>query len=147
MSESKIILNAGAVIIENEKLLLVQEAEAPFTGKWNFPIGKVELNEKLTDAAVRETKEETGYDVELVGFLGIYQNIPSSDINVVITMFTAKVFGGELNCDNKEILQCKWFTRDDFGKLEDSDLFDVEMRNVVDRAFNDLRSLDNYVSF
>ena len=48
MEKRKKIINAGAVIVKDDKILLVQEAEKPFRGKWNFPIGKIEDKEMAT---------------------------------------------------------------------------------------------------
>jgi ADP-ribose pyrophosphatase YjhB (NUDIX family) len=41
---------------------------------WALPGGAIDLGESLADAAIRETKEETGIDVELTGLVGIYTN-------------------------------------------------------------------------
>ncbi|MFD9010395.1 NUDIX hydrolase [Streptomyces sp. NPDC059552] len=42
----------------------------PLIRSWQFPAGKVEPGEAWEDAAVRETKEETGLDVSVAGVLG-----------------------------------------------------------------------------
>jgi ADP-ribose pyrophosphatase YjhB (NUDIX family) len=41
---------------------------------WSLPGGAIDLGESLIDAAVRETKEETGVDTEITGLVGIYTN-------------------------------------------------------------------------
>jgi len=46
----------GSIIERNKKFLLVQEG-----GKWNQPMGWLELREDIIDGAKRETEEETGY--------------------------------------------------------------------------------------
>jgi 8-oxo-dGTP pyrophosphatase MutT (NUDIX family) len=61
-----------ATILEQDgKLLFVEEMDS---GKLvlNQPAGHLEENERLIDAAVRETFEESGYHCEITGFLGIY---------------------------------------------------------------------------
>jgi 8-oxo-dGTP diphosphatase len=46
------------------RVLLIQRKKDPFAGSWAMPGGFVEENEKLTDAARRELKEETGVEVD-----------------------------------------------------------------------------------
>jgi ADP-ribose pyrophosphatase YjhB (NUDIX family) len=58
-----------------------------------MPGGQVEEGESLTDAVIRETKEESGIDIEVVKFCGIFQNVNESICN---TLFLAKPIGGEL---------------------------------------------------
>jgi ADP-ribose pyrophosphatase YjhB (NUDIX family) len=60
------IIGVGAVIVECGRLVLVKRGAEPALGKWSFPGGAVELGETVRDAVIRETKEETRLDVELV---------------------------------------------------------------------------------
>ena len=57
---------AGSAIIENGKLLLLFKKKQ---GYYEFPGGKVEIGESLEEAAIRETKEEIGCDVEIIKLL------------------------------------------------------------------------------
>lgn len=62
-----------SVVVEQEgKFLLVQESKPGRERLYNVPGGHVEGHETLQEAAVREVKEESGYDVELTGLLGVY---------------------------------------------------------------------------
>ena len=59
------------VIIENDarEILMIQRSD---NGNWAVPGGAIDLGESLSQAAVRETKEETGIDCEIVDVIGIY---------------------------------------------------------------------------
>ncbi|QPC45611.1 NUDIX hydrolase [Mangrovibacillus cuniculi] len=89
-SPPKHIVSAATIVLneQNEILLL----KGPRRG-WEMPGGQVEVGESIKEAAIRETKEETGIDVEIVKFCGIFQNVEGSICN---TLFLAKSVGGNL---------------------------------------------------
>lgn len=59
------------VLIETEGgLVFIERANAP--AGWALPGGFIDYGERPEDAAVREAKEETGLDVELLSLLGVY---------------------------------------------------------------------------
>jgi ADP-ribose pyrophosphatase YjhB (NUDIX family) len=84
----KHIVSAATVVLndKNEVLLI----KGPRRG-WEMPGGQVEEGESLKDAAIRETKEESGIDVEIVKFCGVFQNVSGSICN---TLFLARAVGG-----------------------------------------------------
>ncbi len=56
---------------ENGQILLQRRRD---TGQWALPMGKMEIGETPSQCAIRETKEETGIDVAVVGIVGIYSD-------------------------------------------------------------------------
>ena len=85
-----------AVVIENEKLLLVTRKKDPFKGFLTFPGGKVDEGEKVEDAVKRELREETSLDIEPTDILGVYSD-PSRNPrgHRISVAFIAKVISGE----------------------------------------------------
>lgn len=66
-------LTADCVVFDAEgKLLLVRRKHAPFEGQYALPGGFVEIGESVEHAALRELKEETGLEGEIVGLIGVY---------------------------------------------------------------------------
>ncbi|MCX4632439.1 NUDIX hydrolase [Streptomyces sp. NBC_01443] len=61
---------AAAVVVHEDRVLSVRRRVAEGNLSWQFPAGKVEPGEAWEDAAVRETKEETGLDVSVIEALG-----------------------------------------------------------------------------
>ena len=59
------------VVIENDtgEILMIERSD---NGNWALPGGAIDLGESMSQAGVRETKEETGIDCEILGVLGIY---------------------------------------------------------------------------
>ena len=100
-----------AVIIEkNKKILLVQEVHNKSyersRGLWTIPAGRVEEQETLTQAAKREVKEETGFDVELSGLIGVYQmsSLKTQSMGIAFRARftkTAQHYNGLGNSDSK----------------------------------------------
>ncbi len=107
---------AGVVIKKDGKYLLVQEKQPNAYGLWNFPAGKVDVGETIEQAAVREAKEESGYDVEIIRKIDIYQDSAS---NPVGHAFEAKIVGGELKFQQEELLDAKWFTFDEIKNMKE----------------------------
>jgi 8-oxo-dGTP diphosphatase len=61
---------SAAVIVEDDRVLLVRRAVTEGALSWQFPAGAVEPGETAEEAAVRETEEETGLKVRAVKILG-----------------------------------------------------------------------------
>lgn len=84
----KHIVSAAAIVLNDRgELLLVR---GPRRG-WEMPGGQVEEGESLSAAAVRETLEESGVEIEIVRFCGIFQNVKGSICN---TLFLGRPIGG-----------------------------------------------------
>ncbi len=107
---------AGCVIRNEEgKFLLVQEKQPKVYGLWNLPAGHVDKGEYIEHAAVREAKEETGYDVELGDKIDIYHETVESPVRHA---FKAKIIGSELIVQPDEILDVKWFSFDEITAMK-----------------------------
>lgn len=63
---------ASAVVVDSAGRILLQRRAD--NGMWALPGGAMNIGESLPDCAVRETKEETGLDVEITGIVGTYTN-------------------------------------------------------------------------
>lgn len=87
---------AGVVLLRDGKVCLVQRRFEPKSGQWTLPTGFMEWDETVEQTAVREVKEETGLDVDLTGLLAVESGILPPDRPVLVTFFTGREIGGEL---------------------------------------------------
>ena len=82
------------VVIEDGRLLLLNQ-DTPNTGRsWSLPGGKLEEGETLAGALVREMKEETGLDVQPGRLLYVCDHLPGDGTHVVHMTFEARRVGG-----------------------------------------------------
>ena len=76
---------------ENFEFILIKRKNDPFKDCWALPGGFVEYGESVEDAAVREAKEETSIDVELIDLVNVYSKSDRDPRGHTITVaFTAK---------------------------------------------------------
>lgn len=130
-------LGAGAVIVENGKVLLVKEKTSdPKTGKkagmWSIPAGTLENDtENILDLLRREVKEETGYTVEPVSLVGIYQ--AKGGLGIV---FRAKVAGsapeGGSSQKSEEISEIKWFSKEEIEDMAEEEFRPAQKHFLAD---------------
>ena len=86
----KHVLSAAAVVVNSaNELLLVR---SPRRG-WEMPGGQVEQGESLRKAAIRETLEESGIEIEVIAFCGVFQTVTRSVCNF---LFLGRPVGGDL---------------------------------------------------
>jgi len=84
----------GAVIVDDDRLLLIRRGHGPAAGEWSFPGGRVEFGETMVEALVREVKEETGLDVAVGDYIG-HVEVLGDTAHFVIHDFYATAFDTE----------------------------------------------------
>lgn len=94
-------LTVDTIIVEDNKIVLIKRLNNPYKDHWAIPGGFVEYGEKVEDAAVREAKEETGLDIELIKLVGVYSD-PNRDPrgHTVTVAYLAKIIGGTIKSDS-----------------------------------------------
>jgi len=104
---------AGTLIVSGDNILLVKRAREPWKNNWDIPGGYCEAHEHPKDCAIRETLEETGLNIEIIKFHGIWTE-PSSDKGIygdnICIYYISKPKDSNLKImDKNEILEIKWF--------------------------------------
>lgn len=102
----------SAIFNENGQILLVKRAD---NGRWGLPAGVVEPNESAEAAAIRETREETGLNVEVHDLVGVYSELPEeypTPHTVVGVIYRCTVTGGTLRTSHETDALRYWQVED-----------------------------------
>lgn len=127
----------GTIIVKDDKILLIREAGTVDKGKWNLPAGWLDVGENPINGAKREAKEETGFDIKITDFLGVYSLVRSDLQKVdgfirhpIKLIFIGKISGEKkYNIDKKEITEVKWFSLEEIEKMSKDELRDIDIKN------------------
>jgi len=109
-----------AVVIEQDGRFLTVEEHSNGAVVLNQPAGHVEEQESLFAAARRETLEETGYEVRLTGFLGIYTfTAPANGVTYHRFCFTGEAVRHASDELDDDIIAAHWLSMDELEKRQD----------------------------
>jgi 8-oxo-dGTP diphosphatase len=130
------LVGVGAVIVQNNRVLLIRRGHAPLLGEWSLPGGVLECGETLREATTREAREETGLVVETSVLLGVYERVVRSDdgrvrYHYVLIDFLCGVSGGNLSAGS-DAADVRWFTREELSGLDLPD----DTREVITKGLD-----------
>lgn len=120
-SPTNIVIAASAFVRDDAgHLLMIRRTD---NGLYALPGGRHELGETMTETAVRETAEETGVTIEVIGLIGIYSNprhvIGFSDGEVrqeFSICFRGRPVAGKLSASD-ESSEVRWVAPDQLNEL------------------------------
>lgn len=107
----------GAIVVDNDMLVMVRRATDPGRGLWTIPGGRVEHGEYLADAVVREVAEETALEV-VVGELAGFFEVVGDPHYVILDFFARPVGERTLVAQKDEIADAAWVHLDAVEELE-----------------------------
>ncbi|MFB6535406.1 NUDIX hydrolase [Streptomyces noursei] len=112
---------AAAIIVHEGRVLMVRRRISEGKLSWQFPAGEVEPGETREDAAVRETKEETGLNVSAVELLGERVHPATSRL---MSYTACEVLSGTAHvADTEELAELAWVAHDQIPEYVPYGLF------------------------
>src|SRR5882724_11103475 len=129
------LVGVGAIIIEENRVVLVKRAHPPLQAEWSIPGGVLEIGELVREAAVREAREETGLVVEPGELLGVYDRVLRNEekrvqYHYVLIDFLCRRVSGELLAAS-DAAEVRWFTREELQALNLAE----DTLDVIAKAF------------
>ena len=124
---------SASVVVRNSAgdLLLLRRTDS---GRWTIPTGGLKKRETLTRCAIRECREETGLDVEIISLVGVFSDPRHVSVYAdgevrgpVNACFAAQVIGGDL-ATSDEASEVAWVP---LARLDDYDIHPSIRRRIV----------------
>jgi 8-oxo-dGTP diphosphatase len=138
------LVGVGAVVVEENRVLLVRRGHEPLKGKWSLPGGMLELGESLQDGVSREVREETGLSVEPVELIELLDRVHREDGRVryhyVIADYLCRVVGGSLRAAS-DADAVRWAERAEWNSHSALVLDPVTVR-VIEAGWQRARALE-----
>lgn len=107
-------VTVDGVILREKEVLLIKRGKEPFKGYWALPGGSVEYGETTERAVVREVKEETGLNCDIVRLIGVYSN-PDRDpkVHSISAAYLMELSRDEKLRPGDDAVRAQWFAIDD----------------------------------
>lgn len=132
-----IAVGAGVIFANEKKEILLQKRADNFF--WGYPGGAMELGESFEECAKREAQEETGLISDELEFFEInsgketnYTYPNGDEIYVAGIVYICKKFHGEMKVQEEEVLEQRFFSKDDLPEGLDPRNAD-RIRRVFDK--------------
>jgi len=113
------VIGCATVVWRGPEVLLIRRGKPPLEGQWSIPGGRQNWGETVRECALRELKEETGFDAEILGLIdvvdAIYQDA-GKDYHFTFIDFAARITGGELRAGD-DAGEARWHSADSLESL------------------------------
>ena len=116
------LIGVGVVVLDAENVLMIQRSKPPRQGGWSLPGGVQKLGETVYETSIREVKEETNIEVQIVGLIDVVDSIHRDKVGAVKYHYTlvdvlARSIGGELAAGD-DAFDAQWVATQDIAGME-----------------------------
>ena len=126
----------GFVLNEKNEILMAQES---VDGKWTIPGGWADVGHTPTEVAIKEIKEETGLDAEIVRLVAIYDKQrhahPPEPYYIYKLIFHCRITGGELQ-PGFDMQGADWFGLEELPPLSEDRILAEQVHHLFDLVTN-----------
>ena len=144
---------ASSCILNNNKILMVQENKVDIKGLWDLPGGKVKIGEDIKQAVIRETLEETGYNIELNSILLMQNYVTSKGVLLIIYFNAALQDLKQEEFRKDEISNVKWLSLEEIESITENKIrggdgikkIIYNIRNKIEYPI-DILDIHNYIN-
>jgi ADP-ribose pyrophosphatase YjhB (NUDIX family) len=132
----------GALILDRDRILLVERGKAPLLGWWSLPGGVLEVGETLVEGVVREVMEETGLEVRPAGIVEVFERILRDgegvpEYHYVLIDYLCRATGGSLAASS-DVSRAEWVPRRRLGEYRITE----GTLAVIEKAFRNRREIN-----
>lgn len=132
-------VGVGGIIFQEDRVLIIKRGKEPGFGLWSIPGGIVEVGETLAAALRREMEEETGFQVEPLGLVEIFERIlPDEEGRIayhyVILDFLCTIKGGQLRAGS-DVTDAAFVPLSELPSLGVS----AEAKRVIEKAYSQVK--------
>ena len=134
---NSLVVGSSAVVSDDEGRILLQERSD--SGNWALPGGSMDIGETLALSAIREVKEETGFDIRIDRIVGIYSDpghvfaYDNGEIRQEFSICVAgTIVGGTLRVSH-ESTAVKFFSVPELSDLQIHESIRIRIRDYLER--------------
>jgi len=134
------VVAVGAVVFDDDRVLLIRRGRPPAVGAWSIPGGKVELGESMRGAVLRELREETGLFGTTAGLCEVLERVVRDDAGkvrfhyVLVDYFVEAVHG--TLAPGGDVTDVRWYTLAELATLTTT----TDLPEFLSRALQRWRS-------
>jgi 8-oxo-dGTP diphosphatase len=123
-------IGASGAVVNQGRVLLVRHTYGEKKGRWALPGGYATHQERIDETVIREVKEETGLEVEVVDVIGLRTRY-TVEGGALFVLFRARPLAGEPSAMGEEVDRARWFSREEIQEMGETELLPVARNAVV----------------
>jgi 8-oxo-dGTP diphosphatase len=109
--DHNVVVLVAVAVVQNGKVLMIKEEDRPYYHQWILPQGYPKRNETMTNAAIREVREELEMNIDILGLVGVYDDFAQegdATLHYVIVCYLGQPAGDPQIHATSEVIDWAW---------------------------------------